>query len=116
MPVAVPNLYTYRLMREQVGKVEIGARIIVQFGNSKIVTAVVVSVHSTPPQNYQAKYILEILDETPYFKAIHLALFRWIADYYMCNIGEVLNIALPAGLKVSSLSKVQIKEEHSFYC
>jgi primosomal protein N' (replication factor Y) len=111
VPVAVPNLYTYRLMREQVGKVEIGARIIVQFGNSKIVTAVVVAVHSNPPKNYQAKYILEILDETPYFKQLHLDLFRWISDYYMCNIGEVLNIALPAGLKVSSLSKVQVNPD-----
>jgi primosomal protein N' (replication factor Y) (superfamily II helicase) len=98
-------------MREHVGKLEVGARIIVQFGNSKIVTAVVVSIHSNPPQKYQAKYILEILDEIPYFKSIHLDLFRWIADYYMCNIGEVLNIALPAGLKVSSLSKVQINPD-----
>jgi primosomal protein N' (replication factor Y) (superfamily II helicase) len=98
-------------MREHVGKVEIGARIIVQFGNSKIVTAVVVSVHSNPPKNYQAKYILEILDENPYFKQLHLDLFRWISDYYMCNIGDVLNVALPSGLKVSSLSKVQINPD-----
>ncbi len=98
-------------MREQVGKVEVGARIIVQFGNSKIVTAIVVSVHTHPPKNYQAKYILEILDEIPYFKMIHLELFRWIADYYMCNIGEVMNVALPSGLKVSSLSKVQINPD-----
>ncbi len=111
VPVAVPNLYTYRLMREQVGKVEVGARIIVQFGNSKIVTAVVVSVHTNPPKNYQAKYILEILDETPYFKPFHLDLFRWISDYYMCNIGDVLNVALPSGLKVSSLSKVQVNPD-----
>jgi primosomal protein N' (replication factor Y) (superfamily II helicase) len=111
VPVAVPNLYTYRLMREHVGKLEVGARIIVQFGNSKIVTAVVVSIHTNPPKNYQAKYILEILDETPYFKPMHLNLFRWIADYYMCNVGEVLNIALPAGLKVSSLSKIQVNPD-----
>jgi primosomal protein N' (replication factor Y) (superfamily II helicase) len=111
VPVAVPNLYTYRLMREQVGKVAVGARIIVQFGNSKIVTAVVLSVHETPPKAYQAKYILEVLDETPYFKPLHLELFRWLADYYMCNIGDVLNIALPSGLKVSSLSKVQINPD-----
>jgi primosomal protein N' (replication factor Y) (superfamily II helicase) len=98
-------------MREHVGKVEVGARIIVQFGNSKIVTAVVVSVHTNPPKNYQAKYILEILDENPYFKQLHLDLFRWISDYYMCNIGDVLNVALPSGLKVSSLSKVQVNPD-----
>ena len=111
VPVAVPNLYTYRLMREQVGQVAVGARVIVQFGNSKVVTAVVVSVHTNPPKNYQAKYLLEILDENPHFKQIHLDLFRWIADYYMCNIGDVLNVALPAGLKVSSLSKVQVNPD-----
>lgn len=101
-------------MREHAGKLEIGARIIVQFGNSKIVTAVVVSIHINPPKNYQAKYILEILDEIPYFKALHLDLFRWISDYYMCNIGDVLNVALPAGLKVSSLSKVQINPDFDY--
>jgi primosomal protein N' (replication factor Y) (superfamily II helicase) len=90
VPVAVPNLYTYRLMREQVGKVEIGARIIVQFGGTKIVTAVVVRVHEQPPKNYQAKYILEILDEAPYFKPVHLDLFRWIADYYKYNSTPIL--------------------------
>ncbi len=114
VPVSVPNLFTYRLMREQVDKVQVGARVIVQFGRSKVVTAVVQRIHEQPPKQYSAKYVLEILDEIPYFKPIHLETFRWIADYYMCHIGEVLNVALPAGLKVSSLSKIQVNPDFDY--
>jgi primosomal protein N' (replication factor Y) (superfamily II helicase) len=110
----VPNLFTYRLMREHVGTVQTGARVIVQFGRTKIVTAIVVAVHQTPPQSYQAKYLLEVLDENPYFNSNHIDTLLWIAQYYMCTPGEVLNVALPAGLKISSLSKVQLNPDFDY--
>ncbi len=107
VPVAVPNLFTYRVPRQLAEHIRIGARVVVQFGKTKVVTAVVAHLHHQPPQKYQAKYILELLDETPMVIPQQLSLFQWIADYYMCHVGEVLNVALPSGLKISSLSKVQ---------
>src|SRR5690606_37742533 len=33
----------------------------------------------------------------------------WIADYYLCTMGEVMNAGLPSGLKLSSESMVQLQ-------
>ncbi|HEX9958864.1 MAG TPA: primosomal protein N', partial [Fibrella sp.] len=87
--------------------IKIGARVIVPFGKSRVITAVVASLHSHPPQNYQARYVLELLDEYPLVTGYQLQLFTWMAEYYMCCVGEVMNVALPSGLKITSQSKVQ---------
>ncbi|MEA5425583.1 replication restart helicase PriA [Arcicella lustrica] len=111
VPVAVPNTFTYRVPREYAASITAGLRVIVQFGKTKVVTAVIARIHNKPPEKYQAKYILEVLDDAPLVNAKQIELFYWIADYYMCTVGEVLNIALPSGLKISSLSKVQFNPE-----
>ncbi|MDP5140628.1 MAG: DEAD/DEAH box helicase family protein, partial [Spirosomaceae bacterium] len=107
LPVPIPQLFTYRIPRVMDDTIRVGARVIVQFGRNRIVTAVVGKIHETPPEKYQAKYLLELLDNEPLVTASQLWLFGWIADYYLCNIGEVMNIALPSGLKVSSQSRIQ---------
>lgn len=40
--------------------------------------------------------ILEVLDSEPILTSDQLRLWRWIADYYMCPIGNVMAAALPA--------------------
>lgn len=111
LPVPVPSLFTYRVPREISELIKVGARVVVQFGQKRVLTAAVARIHTTPPSKYQAKYILELLDEQPILTTRQLELFNWISEYYMCNIGEVLNVALPAGLKISSQSRVQFNPE-----
>jgi primosomal protein N' (replication factor Y) (superfamily II helicase) len=111
LPLPIPRYFTYRVPRQWASWVEAGLRIVVPFGSTKVLTAVIVSVHHQPPKQYQAKYILEILDESPLVTASQIALFQWVANYYMCYPGEVFQVALPAGLKISSQSKVQIHPE-----
>ncbi|NID11698.1 primosomal protein N' [Fibrella aestuarina] len=107
LPIPVPRLFTYRVKREMASLIKIGARVIVPFGKSRVITAVVAGLHNHPPQNYQARYVLELLDEYPLVTGYQLQLFTWMAEYYMCCIGEVMNVALPSGLKITSRSKVQ---------
>lgn len=94
--------------------VRVGVRVIVQFGNKKIVTAVVALLHRTPPKKYEAREILELLDTQPMVTEKQIRLFEWMAEYYMCTVGEVLNVALPSGLKISSQSRIQLKPESDF--
>lgn len=108
LPVPVPRLFTYRIPHKLNELVRTGQRVIVQFGDRKIVTGLVFNIHDQPPKDFEAKYILEVLDEFPSVNQSQLSLFQWIADYYMCTLGEVMNAALPAGLKLSSESMVQI--------
>ncbi|MCF0064330.1 primosomal protein N' [Dyadobacter chenwenxiniae] len=114
LPVPIPSLFTYRVPREMSGMIKVGARVIVQFGQKRVITAVVAHIHSNPPSKYQAKYILELLDEEPIVTTRQLELFNWVSDYYLCNIGEVLNIALPAGLKITSQSRIQMNPEFEY--
>lgn len=111
LPVPIPQLFTYRVPQEMNGQIQVGMRVIVQFGNRKVLTAIVAHLHQTPPTKYQAKYVLELLDNRPMVTPTQIQLFQWMADYYMCNIGEVMNIALPSGLKISSLSKIQLRPD-----
>ena len=114
LPVPIPKLFTYRVSRAMSGLIKVGARVIVQFGKNRVITAVVGKLHHTPPANYQAKYVLELLDEEPLVMTSQLELFRWMADYYLCNIGEVMNVALPSGLKITSQSKVQFNPDFDY--
>jgi len=108
VPVPIPNLYTYRIPQNLEQNIQIGSRVVVQFGRRKVLTAVIANIHQKPPEHYKAKYILELLDEEPLITPQQIELFKWMAEYYMCNIGEVMNVALPSGLKISSQSKIQI--------
>jgi len=108
LPVPVPKLFTYRVPFDLNDKIQTGIRAIVPFGTRKILTGIVISIHESPPKEYEAKYILELLDEEPIVNNLQLKLFNWIADYYLCSAGEVMNAALPAGLKLSSESMVQL--------
>jgi primosomal protein N' (replication factor Y) (superfamily II helicase) len=108
IPVPIDKLFTYRVPAALNSKIKIGQRAIVQFGARKIQTGIVVNIHNKPPVDYEAKYILELLDENEIIYSQQFKLYQWIADYYLCTLGEVVNAALPSGLKLSSESMVQI--------
>src|SRR6478735_4972642 len=108
LPVPIPKLFTYRIPSALNEKVKVGQRAIVQFGTKKILTGIIANLHNHPPKDYEAKYILELLDEQEVIYPQQFKLYQWIADYYMCTLGEVMNAALPSGLKLSSESMVQL--------
>jgi primosomal protein N' (replication factor Y) len=108
IPVPVRKYFTYRVPAAWNDQVRVGQRAIVPFGARKILTGVIARLHNTPPAGYEARYLLELLDETESITPLQFRLFEWMADYYMCSVGEVLNAALPAGLKLSSESMVQL--------
>lgn len=115
LPVPIPQYFTYRVPRSFETFVSVGCRVVVEFGKGRILTAVIASVHTNPPLTYKAKYLLEILEDTPSVTSSQIWLFNWVADYYMCNVGEVMNVALPAGLKITSQSKVQFNPDFEYH-
>ena len=58
-------------------------------------------------QSFVVKPIVEVLAETPFFPPNLIAFYRWIANYYLHPIGEVLRTALP--LAPTSRSNRQLK-------
>ncbi|AKD03767.1 primosomal protein N' [Pontibacter korlensis] len=113
LPLPLPKLYTYRIPYEMNDEVSVGVRVIVQFGAKKVLSCIVADIHENAPADYQAKYILDVLDDKPIITAPQLKLFKWIADYYMCTLGEVINAALPSALKLSSESRIQLHPHYN---
>lgn len=110
LPIAVPRLLTYRVPRELEDAVFFGQRVVVQLGKSKLYTGVVHKVHDQPPKDYEAKYIESLLDEVPIVTRKQMRFFEWMAEYYMCTLGEVLGAALPSSLKLASETKVVLAD------
>lgn len=77
-------------------------RVAVSFGNTKMYTGLVFEKHQTPPELYEAKDILQILDEKPIVNQFQLKHWEWISKYYMCGLGEVYKAALPSALLLES--------------
>jgi primosomal protein N' (replication factor Y) (superfamily II helicase) len=106
LPLPVPGTFTYRIPYEMNDEVETGKRVVVQFGRKKIYTGLVTEVHQNIPQKYIPKYILSVLDPTPVVNLIQFRFWSWIAEYYMCHPGEVMNAALPSALKLASETRI----------
>ncbi len=106
LPLSITGTYTYRVPEDLVSAVAIGKRVVVQFGRSKIYSAIIHKIHQQVPERYEAKYILEVLDEVPIVTNTQLELWEWISAYYLCNLGEVMQAALPSALKLASETKI----------
>jgi len=109
--VALPiyNAFTYRVPQHLSSFVSIGKRVLVPFGRRRV-TGYILGP-SDPVRDKEIKYILDVLDETPLFHSSMIPFFRWIADYYMYSIGEVIKSALPGGLNLYDFVAVAITEK-----
>ena len=58
LPLPLKQLFTYAIPENLLKEVEVGKRIIVQFGSRKIYTAIVYSIHQDAPKEYQTKDIV----------------------------------------------------------
>lgn len=107
LPLHLPDTYTYRLPREIADEVQVGMRVVVQFGQKRMYSALVRRRHTQAPQ-WQCKYVVGVLDEKPVVSLRQMEFWEWMASYYMCYAGDVMAVALPAGLKLASESTVSI--------
>ncbi|HMR17662.1 MAG TPA: primosomal protein N', partial [Sphingobacterium sp.] len=106
LPLSIAKVYTYRVPFDMAHRIQVGSRVIVQFGKNKIYAAIVKTISTLAPEKYEAKYILDAVDDHPIVNDIQFLLWDWIASYYMCHLGEVMQAALPAALKMASETKI----------
>ncbi|GAA3622392.1 replication restart helicase PriA [Flavivirga jejuensis] len=102
IPVPLKKLFTYSITASEANFLKAGMRVAVPFGKSKIYTGIVFKVHNDPPVAYEAKDIQQILDDSPVVNEKQLRLWQWIANYYMCTMGDVMRAALPSAFILES--------------
>lgn len=108
LPLPLQGLFTYRIPLEFGDKLNFGMRVVVPFGKSKLYAGLVMRVHENTPQQVNIKYVLDIIDDKPIVSEEQIKLWKWIAQYYMCSLGEVMAAALPSALKLASETKIQL--------
>lgn len=95
LPLPLDGTFTYRAP-EAVG---VGCRVVVTFDRTKKYVGLVCNSHDAAPEGVKVKDIDEVIDHQPVVLPSQLALWTWMADYYLCALGDVMKAALPAGLK-----------------
>ena len=105
LPLKIDGVYTYSVPDNFYNEIEIGKRVLVQFGKHKIYTAIIIAFDNKKP-NFFTKPIIDVLDEKPIVNSYQLLIWEWISRYYLCPLGEVMKAALPYGLKIESSSKI----------
>ncbi|MCB9041779.1 MAG: primosomal protein N' [Lewinellaceae bacterium] len=108
LPLAVPKPYTYAVPEPLIPEATFGKRVEVQFGKSKLYTALVIEQHRRAPDDYRPKPILSVVDDKPIINKVQLQLWQWLAGYYLCTLGEVMHAALPANLKLASETRLTL--------
>ncbi|MBE6306650.1 MAG: primosomal protein N' [Bacteroidales bacterium] len=111
LPLPLYRYFTYRVPVEMQGRLRQGHRVVVSFGRSKFYTAIVVALHDTEPQGYEVKEIATLLDDEPIVLRPQLKFWEWIAEYYLCSVGDVYKAALPSGLKLESETSLTINTD-----
>lgn len=112
MPIPLQKLFTYQITEAEAKFLKTGMRVAVPFGKTKLFTALVHDIHQTAPTAYEAKEIHQILDEKPIITGKQLAHWQWIADYYMCSVGEVMRAAVPGAFLLESETMIVKNEAH----
>ena len=102
LPIPLKQTFTYEVNKDEDMFLKQGMRVAVPFGKSKLYTGIVYAIHQVAPQGYETKSIDQILDENPIVNEIQIKHWEWMADYYMCTLGEVLRAALPNAFLLES--------------
>ena len=114
LPVPLAGHFTYSLPASLISLAKAGCRVVVPFGNKRTTTGLIAHIHQTQPEGVELKEVLSIVDASPVVLPAQLALWQWMADYYLCSIGEVFKAALPGKLKgVSSTLHTPLSTLHS---
>lgn len=98
VPVPVPGEFTYSLPDDMADGVREGCRVHVPFGKKKQYTGIVTKVHCTPPEAYEVKDIAAQIDLQPVLLPQQYAFWKWMAEYYLCALGDVYKAAMPSGM------------------
>ncbi|MBK8490605.1 MAG: primosomal protein N' [Saprospirales bacterium] len=116
LPIAIAKAYTYVVPEEMVPHLAFGNQVEVSFGKNKRYSGIVVQIHRDAPGGYKPKSILSIIDARPLITPQQLKLWQWMAGYYCCTLGEVMNTAMPSNLKLASETRISLSPlyDHNF--
>jgi len=103
LPLAIPQTYTYAVPVDLVDKIQYGVRVEVPL-RRKLYSGLVLDQHHNRPIS-KIKHVVSVLDDLPIIRPHQIDFWKWMGSYYSSHLGEVMSVALPSGLKLSSETK-----------
>src|SRR4051794_26977321 len=93
------HAYTYAVSEELRGSLEVGKRVKAPFGRGDRATiGYCIRVSERAPER-AVKELVDVLDDEPLLTDHLLRLTRWMADYYLCSWGQLLNAVVPSAAR-----------------
>lgn len=112
LPVPLNQTFTYLVPAEDESKVQVGMRVMAPFGRNHQYTGIIVALTPhCPDTGYEIKAFTQLLDKSPIIRHPQFPIWQWIADYYMCPIGDVMKAALPSELKPEEGKEGTVRED-----
>jgi len=104
--------FHYRIPEKMIGSLQIGMRVLVPFKGRKV-TGFSIDLLDQPPKGVEEKLreVEDLLDEAPLIDPQMLRFCRWISDYYLYPLGEVIKTGLPPGLQLRSELMLSLTQE-----
>lgn len=110
LPLALPGHYTYEVPNKFKEEVAFGKRVEVPLRN-KIYAGIISELNVQPSTQHKPKEIRAVIDPEPIITPEQYSIWQWMAEYYCCTVGEVMIVALPSGLKLSSETRLIISAD-----
>jgi primosomal protein N' (replication factor Y) len=108
LPLSLPDYLTYSIPEEMKEQVEVGRRVVVPLKRHKLFSGVIYRIHNEKPAGFQVKPLFSLIDSRAVVLPRQFTFWQWMAEYYLCTLGEVMATALPSGMKMESESVVQL--------
>ena len=86
------------------GSVEAGCRVVVPF-RKRAVEGFVVGLRKDAPRNIEVHAVTDVIDAAPLLRPEIFELCKWISEYYVAPLGEVLRSALPPGITAKHVER-----------
>ena len=99
-PIPVRRTFIYRVPPSLADGIRCGCRVYAPFGPKKSLGYVVRLTDRLPPDIKEIKEIEQLVEDHPLFDEDLLKLLNWIADYYLCSLGEAMAAAYPFSPKM----------------
>ena len=112
LPLAIADVYTYNIPSEGCRLLDaslsdarpasygtaapIGCRVLVPLGKKSVIGIIYRRHEGELAPNIKVRDIIQVIDEQPIVTPKQLQLWEWLAQYYMCTLGEVMAAALPS--------------------
>ena len=101
LPLAIADVYTYNIpdvllpIANRQSPIT-GCRVLVPLGKKSVIGIIYRRHEGELAPNIRVRDIIQVIDEQPIVTPKQLQLWEWLAQYYMCTLGEVMAAALPS--------------------